>query len=159
MANRFSIKHQPGFTAIADRPGEALYATQASMYFVRGDEAKRITDSEDLAPFCRPRRDRYGDVWYLTKQHLVRVRGDRFTTLPLPPGLQPVPRRQQFWWQSAAGDLWFEVDGQVWRIGLMGASASPLHVRMCLTALADALAAQGQKVSASDALTAAEARL
>ncbi|MFN8589263.1 MAG: two-component regulator propeller domain-containing protein [Candidatus Eisenbacteria bacterium] len=116
----------PGFTAIADRPGEALYATQASMYFVRGDEAKRITDSEDLAPFCRPRRDRHGDVWYLTKQHLVRVRGDRFTTLPLPPGLQPVPRRQQFWWQSAAGDLWFEVDGQVWRIGPNGMDPRPV---------------------------------
>jgi alanine-glyoxylate transaminase/serine-glyoxylate transaminase/serine-pyruvate transaminase len=48
--------------------------------------------------------------------------------------------------------------GKVWRIGLMGASASPLHVRICLTALADALAAQGQTASITDALTAAEAR-
>ncbi|OYX33997.1 MAG: alanine--glyoxylate aminotransferase [Caulobacterales bacterium 32-69-10] len=48
--------------------------------------------------------------------------------------------------------------GKVWRIGLMGASASPLHVRLCLTALAEALAAQGQAASITDALTAAEAR-
>ena len=40
----------------------------------------------------------------------------------------------------------------------MGASASPYHVRMCLTALAEALAAQGQTASIGDALTAAEAR-
>jgi alanine-glyoxylate transaminase/serine-glyoxylate transaminase/serine-pyruvate transaminase len=49
--------------------------------------------------------------------------------------------------------------GKVWRIGLMGASASPRHVRLCLTALAEALGAQGSKVSAADALTAADARL
>ena len=49
--------------------------------------------------------------------------------------------------------------GKVWRIGLMGASASPRHVRLCLTALAEALGAQGVKVSAADALTAADARL
>ena len=48
--------------------------------------------------------------------------------------------------------------GKIWRIGLMGASASPLSVRMCLTALAEALAAQGQTASIADALNAAEAR-
>ena len=32
--------------------------------------------------------------------------------------------------------------GQIWRVGLMGASATPWHVRLCLTALTDALAAQ-----------------
>ncbi len=52
-----------------------------------------------------------------------------------------------------------ELRGKVWRIGLMGASATPRHVRLCLVALADALGAQGQKVSAADALAAAEARL
>ena len=41
----------------------------------------------------------------------------------------------------------------------MGASCTPRHVRLCLTALADALAAQGQAVSAIDALKAADARL
>jgi alanine-glyoxylate transaminase/serine-glyoxylate transaminase/serine-pyruvate transaminase len=49
--------------------------------------------------------------------------------------------------------------GRVWRIGLMGASASPRHVRMCLIALADALEAQGCDVSGEDALAAADARL
>jgi alanine-glyoxylate transaminase/serine-glyoxylate transaminase/serine-pyruvate transaminase len=49
--------------------------------------------------------------------------------------------------------------GRVWRIGLMGASASPRHVRLGLVALAGALAAQGVAVSVSDALAAAEARL
>jgi alanine-glyoxylate transaminase/serine-glyoxylate transaminase/serine-pyruvate transaminase len=49
--------------------------------------------------------------------------------------------------------------GRIWRIGLMGASASPRHVRLCLTALAEALGAQGMKVSAIDALAAADARL
>jgi len=49
--------------------------------------------------------------------------------------------------------------GRIWRIGLMGASCTPRHVRLCLVALADALAAQGQTASAADALKAAEARL
>jgi alanine-glyoxylate transaminase/serine-glyoxylate transaminase/serine-pyruvate transaminase len=51
-----------------------------------------------------------------------------------------------------------ELRGQIWRIGLMGASATPRHARLCLVALADALAAQGMAVSAADALAAAEAR-
>jgi alanine-glyoxylate transaminase/serine-glyoxylate transaminase/serine-pyruvate transaminase len=41
----------------------------------------------------------------------------------------------------------------------MGASASPWHVRLCLTALVDALAAQGRSVDLDAALAAAEARL
>jgi alanine-glyoxylate transaminase/serine-glyoxylate transaminase/serine-pyruvate transaminase len=41
----------------------------------------------------------------------------------------------------------------------MGASASSWHVRLCLTALADALAAQGRSVDLDAALSAAEARL
>ena len=49
--------------------------------------------------------------------------------------------------------------GKVWRIGLMGASASPRHVRMCLIALADALAAQGHEAVIGEALNAAEGRL
>lgn len=50
--------------------------------------------------------------------------------------------------------------GKIWRIGLMGASASPRHVRLCLTALGDALAEQGRNTaSIKDALDAAEATL
>ena len=46
--------------------------------------------------------------------------------------------------------------GRVWRIGLMGASATPRHVRVCLVALAEALEEQGVQVSACEALAAAD---
>jgi alanine-glyoxylate transaminase/serine-glyoxylate transaminase/serine-pyruvate transaminase len=49
--------------------------------------------------------------------------------------------------------------GRVWRIGLMGASATPRHVRLGLAALAEALAAEGHAGSVRDALAAADARL
>ena len=49
--------------------------------------------------------------------------------------------------------------GQIWRIGLMGASASPWHVRLCLTALTEALAAQNYPDAGKAALAAAEAKL
>jgi alanine-glyoxylate transaminase/serine-glyoxylate transaminase/serine-pyruvate transaminase len=45
--------------------------------------------------------------------------------------------------------------GKVWRIGLMGASATERHVMLCLAALGDALSAQGRNVSVRDALRAA----
>jgi alanine-glyoxylate transaminase/serine-glyoxylate transaminase/serine-pyruvate transaminase len=49
--------------------------------------------------------------------------------------------------------------GQIWRIGLMGSSATPWHVRLCLTALTEALAAQNYPDAGKAALAAAEARL
>jgi alanine-glyoxylate transaminase/serine-glyoxylate transaminase/serine-pyruvate transaminase len=49
--------------------------------------------------------------------------------------------------------------GQIWRIGLMGASATPWHVRLCLTALTDALAAQNYPDHGRAALAAADAVL
>ena len=49
--------------------------------------------------------------------------------------------------------------GKIWRIGLMGASATPWHVRLCLTALTEALAAQNYPDASRAALAAAEARL
>ena len=49
--------------------------------------------------------------------------------------------------------------GQIWRIGLMGASATPWHVRLCLTALTEALAAQNYPDAGKAALAAAEAKL
>jgi len=45
--------------------------------------------------------------------------------------------------------------GKVWRIGLMGASASETNVMLCLSALGDALSAQGRNISVRDALKAA----
>ena len=49
--------------------------------------------------------------------------------------------------------------GQIWRIGLMGASATPWHVRLCLTALTDALSAQNYPDAQKAALAAADALL
>ncbi|MFN7265055.1 MAG: pyridoxal-phosphate-dependent aminotransferase family protein [Phenylobacterium sp.] len=62
-------------------------------------------------------------------------------------------------WDLEIGAGLGPLKGQVWRIGLMGASASSWHVRLCLTALADALAAQGRSVDLDAALSAAETRL
>ena len=49
--------------------------------------------------------------------------------------------------------------GRAWRIGLMGASATPRHVRLCLAALGDALAQQQPDSRVQDALDAADAVL
>ncbi len=49
--------------------------------------------------------------------------------------------------------------GRVWRVGLMGASATPRHVLAGLAALGDALAAAVPDVRVQDALDAAEAAL
>jgi alanine-glyoxylate transaminase/serine-glyoxylate transaminase/serine-pyruvate transaminase len=62
-------------------------------------------------------------------------------------------------WDLEIGAGLGPLKGQIWRIGLMGASATPWHVRLCLTALCDALAAQGRPVDADAALAAAERRL
>jgi len=62
-------------------------------------------------------------------------------------------------WDLEIGAGLGPLKGQVWRIGLMGASATPWHVRLCLTALCQALAAQGHAADAKAALAAAEARL
>jgi alanine-glyoxylate transaminase/serine-glyoxylate transaminase/serine-pyruvate transaminase len=62
-------------------------------------------------------------------------------------------------WDLEIGAGLGPLKGQVWRIGLMGASASPWHVRLCLTALCEALAAQGVKADALAALAASDARL
>jgi len=62
-------------------------------------------------------------------------------------------------WDLEIGAGLGPLKGQVWRIGLMGASASPWHVRLCLTALCGALAAQGFAADGQAALAAAEAKL
>jgi alanine-glyoxylate transaminase/serine-glyoxylate transaminase/serine-pyruvate transaminase len=62
-------------------------------------------------------------------------------------------------WDLEIGAGLGPLKGRVWRIGLMGASASPWHVRLCLTALCEALAAQGRSVDATAALAAADRAL
>lgn len=62
-------------------------------------------------------------------------------------------------WDLELGAGLGPLKGKVWRIGLMGASATPWHVRLCLTALCEALAAQGVKADVDKALAAADAKL
>jgi alanine-glyoxylate transaminase / serine-glyoxylate transaminase / serine-pyruvate transaminase len=62
-------------------------------------------------------------------------------------------------WDLEIGAGLGPMKGQVWRIGLMGASATAWHVRLCLTALCEALAAQGFAADAKAALAAADAKL
>lgn len=62
-------------------------------------------------------------------------------------------------WDLELGAGLGPLKGKVWRIGLMGASASPWHVRLCLTALGEALAAQGVAFDPAKALAAADAAL
>ncbi|MDO9430086.1 MAG: alanine--glyoxylate aminotransferase family protein [Pseudomonadota bacterium] len=62
-------------------------------------------------------------------------------------------------WDLEIGAGLGPLKGKVWRIGLMGASATPWHVRVCLNALADALDAQGFKADRKAALAAADAKL
>ncbi len=62
-------------------------------------------------------------------------------------------------WDLEIGAGLGPLKGKVWRIGLMGASATPGHVRLCLTALCEALAAQGFAASGDTAVAAADAKL
>lgn len=62
-------------------------------------------------------------------------------------------------WDLEIGAGLGPLKGRIWRIGLMGASASAWHVRLCLTALCDALADQGFQAPAAEALAAAQSRL
>jgi len=62
-------------------------------------------------------------------------------------------------WDLELGAGLGPLKGKIWRIGLMGASATPWHVRLCLTALCEALAAQGFAADAPAALAAADAKL
>jgi alanine-glyoxylate transaminase/serine-glyoxylate transaminase/serine-pyruvate transaminase len=62
-------------------------------------------------------------------------------------------------WDLEIGAGLGPLKGKVWRIGLMGASATAWHVRLCLTALCEALAAQGFAADPRAALAAADARL
>jgi alanine-glyoxylate transaminase/serine-glyoxylate transaminase/serine-pyruvate transaminase len=62
-------------------------------------------------------------------------------------------------WDLEIGAGLGPLKGRIWRVGLMGASATPWHVRLCLSAFADGLSAQGVKVDVAAALAAVERRL
>jgi alanine-glyoxylate transaminase/serine-glyoxylate transaminase/serine-pyruvate transaminase len=85
----------------------------------------------------------------------------QLNTVRVPEGVDEAAVRARMLdrWDLEIGAGLGPLKGQVWRIGLMGASASPWHVRVCLTALSDALGAQGRKVDLTAALDAANAHL
>jgi len=85
----------------------------------------------------------------------------QLNTVRIPEGVDEAAVRARMLerWDLEIGAGLGPLKGQVWRIGLMGASASPWHVRLCLTALADALSAQGRDVDLDAALAAASERL
>ena len=62
-------------------------------------------------------------------------------------------------WDLELGAGLGPLKGKVWRIGLMGASATPWHVRLCLTAISEALEALGWKADGRAAVAAADAKL
>lgn len=62
-------------------------------------------------------------------------------------------------WDLEIGAGLGPLKGKIWRIGLMGASATAWHVRLCLTALCEALVAQGRPADIKAALAAADAKL
>jgi alanine-glyoxylate transaminase/serine-glyoxylate transaminase/serine-pyruvate transaminase len=85
----------------------------------------------------------------------------QLNTVRIPEGVDEAAVRARMLerWDLEIGAGLGPLKGQVWRIGLMGASASPWHVRLCLTALADALSAQGRDIDLDAALAAASERL
>ncbi len=62
-------------------------------------------------------------------------------------------------WDLELGAGLGPLKGKIWRIGLMGASATAWHVRVCLTALCEALNAQGFKADGAAAVAAADGKL
>jgi alanine-glyoxylate transaminase / serine-glyoxylate transaminase / serine-pyruvate transaminase len=90
-----------------------------------------------------------------------RWRLPQLNTILVPDGVDEAAVRAHVLdaWSLEIGAGLGPLKGKVWRIGLMGASASPWHVRLCLTALADALAAQGYSADKAAMLAAANAHL
>ena len=90
-----------------------------------------------------------------------RWRLPQLNTVLVPDGIDEAAVRAHVLeaWSLEIGAGLGPLKGKVWRIGLMGASASPWHVRFCLGALADALAAQGYQADKAAMLAAANARL
>lgn len=85
----------------------------------------------------------------------------QLNTVKVPDGVDEAAVRAHMLkaWDLEIGAGLGPLKGQVWRIGLMGASATPWHVRLCITALSDALSAEGRRVDAAAALAAAGAHL
>jgi alanine-glyoxylate transaminase / serine-glyoxylate transaminase / serine-pyruvate transaminase len=91
----------------------------------------------------------------------ARDRLPQLNTVRVPDGIDEAAARAHVLkhWDLEIGAGLGPLKGQVWRIGLMGASATAWHVRLCLTALCEALAAQGFAADAKAALAAADGKL
>lgn len=90
-----------------------------------------------------------------------RFRLPQLNTVKVPAGVDEAAVRAHVLanWDLEIGAGLGPLKGQVWRVGLMGASATPWHVRLCLTALCEALSAQGFVLDRDKVLAAADARL
>ncbi|MDK2784922.1 MAG: alanine-glyoxylate transaminase / serine-glyoxylate transaminase / serine-pyruvate transaminase [Bacillota bacterium] len=79
-------------------------------------------------------------------------------TLRIPEGIDDVAVRQFLLreYKIEIGGGLGPVKGQIWRVGLMGYNSNRLNVTLALTALAEALKAQGYQASAAAALEAAD---
>ncbi len=90
-----------------------------------------------------------------------RYRLPQLNTVLVPDGVDEAAVRAHVLktWDLELGAGLGPLKGKVWRIGLMGASATAWHVRLCLTALCEALAAQGVTTDRAAALAAMDARL
>ena len=90
-----------------------------------------------------------------------RYRLPQLNTVLVPDGVDEAAVRAHVLktWDLELGAGLGPLKGKVWRIGLMGASATAWHVRLCLTALCEALAAQGVTADRTAALAAVDAKL
>ena len=90
-----------------------------------------------------------------------RYRLPQLNTVLVPDGVDEAAVRAHVLktWDLELGAGLGHLKGKVWRIGLMGASATAWHVRLCLTALCEALAAQGVTADRTAALAAVDAKL
>ena len=90
-----------------------------------------------------------------------KARLPQLNTVKVPAGVDEAAVRAHVLkaWDLELGAGLGPLKGQVWRIGLMGASATAWHVRLCLTALCEALNAQGFVADGKAALAAADAKL
>ena len=90
-----------------------------------------------------------------------RYRLPQLNTVLVPDGVDEAAVRAHVLktWDLELGAGLGPLKGKVWRIGLMGASATAWHVRLCLTALCEALAAQGVTTDRAAAMAAMDTRL
>ena len=139
-------------------PINALYGLHESLValFEEGQQAVQVRHArthEALAAGI----EAAGLTFLVAPQHRL----PQLNTVRVPDGVDEAAVRAHVLakWDLELGAGLGPLKGKVLRIGLMGASATPWHVRVCLTALCEALEAQGFKADAKAALAAMSAKL